>query len=89
MNTIHKFDIDLPAEVAEGLEEKVRLGSYASVQDALIEGARALLQNEADIENWLLREVVAGHAEYLADPPSAIPADAVLDRIRARRASAA
>ncbi len=48
MNSVQRFDVRLPAEMAEELEQKVRLGEYGSVQDALIEGARALLQHDAD-----------------------------------------
>ncbi len=89
MNSVQKFDVSLPAEMAAELEEKVRSGAYGSIEDALIEGARALLQREADIDQWLRHEVMAGHAEYLADPSCAIPADAVLKRIKARRAARA
>jgi len=85
MNSVQRFDVRLPAEMAEELEQKVRLGEYGSVQDALIEGARALLQHDADIDRWLREDVVAGHMEYLSDPATAIPAEAVLGRIKARR----
>jgi hypothetical protein len=33
------------------------------------------------------REVMAGHHEYLADPSKGVPAEAILDRIKARRAT--
>jgi antitoxin ParD1/3/4 len=36
---------------------------------------------------WLGEEVVPGHHEYLRDPSKGIPADAILGRIKARRAS--
>jgi antitoxin ParD1/3/4 len=48
---------------------------------------RKILERDAAIERWLREEVVAGHQEYLADPSKGVPADAVLDRIKARRAS--
>jgi antitoxin ParD1/3/4 len=48
---------------------------------------RALLQRDPAVERWLREEVAAGHREYLADPSQAVPADAVLDRIKARRAA--
>jgi Arc/MetJ-type ribon-helix-helix transcriptional regulator len=85
MNSVQRFDVRLPAEMAEELEQKVQSGEYGSVQDALIEGARALLQRDADIDRWLREEVVAGHAEYLSDPSSSIPSEGVLGRIKARR----
>ena len=87
MNSVQKFDIVLPVEMAAELEEKVRSGEFDSVQDALIEGARTLLQRDAEIDHWLRHEVVAGHAEYLTDPSAAIAADVLLDRIKNSRAS--
>jgi hypothetical protein len=35
----------------------------------------------------LAHEVVAGHKEYLADRSKGVPAEAILDRIKARRAT--
>jgi Arc/MetJ-type ribon-helix-helix transcriptional regulator len=87
MNSLQKFSVNLPGEMASELEEKVRSGAYASVEDALLEGARDLLQREAEIDHWLRREIVAGHEEFLADPSAVIPADSVLDRMKARRAA--
>ena len=45
------------------------------------------LERDAAVERWLREEVVAGHQEYLADPSKGVPADAILGRIKARRAS--
>jgi hypothetical protein len=41
----------------------------------------------AAVEQWLREEVVPGHTEYMADPSKGVPAEAVLDRIKARRAA--
>ncbi len=38
------------------------------------------------MERWLREEVAAGHKEYLADPSKGARADAILGRIKARRA---
>jgi Arc/MetJ-type ribon-helix-helix transcriptional regulator len=51
------------------------------------DGVRALMERDAAVERWLREEVVAGHREYLADPSKGVPADAVLERIKARRAA--
>jgi hypothetical protein len=40
--------------------------------------------DESKIERWLREEVIAGHEEYVADPSKGVPAEAVLDRIKAR-----
>jgi antitoxin ParD1/3/4 len=41
--------------------------------------------DERRIERWL-REVIAGHQEYMADPSKGVSAETILDRIKARRA---
>jgi hypothetical protein len=42
--------------------------------------------DEDRIEHWLREEVIAGHEEYMADLSKGVPAEAILDRIKARRA---
>jgi antitoxin ParD1/3/4 len=44
-----------------------------------------LRERDAAIERWLREEVIAGHQEYMDDPSKGVPADAILDRIKARR----
>jgi antitoxin ParD1/3/4 len=46
-------------------------------------------ERDAAIEQWLRDEVIAGHQEYLADPSRGVPADEILDRIKARRSALA
>jgi antitoxin ParD1/3/4 len=59
---------------------------HASVREVVRDGVRALLEREAAVERWLREEVVTGHKEYVADPAKGVPADAILGRIKARRA---
>jgi putative addiction module CopG family antidote len=73
--------------MAEIVEGKLKSGTYASVSEVMREGVRALMERDAALERWLREEVVAGHQEYLADTSKGVAADAVLDRIKARRAS--
>jgi putative addiction module CopG family antidote len=87
MRTTQQFSITLPLEMAELVEGKIKSGAYASVSEVMRDGVRALLEREAAVERWLREEVVAGHQEYLADPSKGVPAEAVLDRIKARRAA--
>jgi antitoxin ParD1/3/4 len=86
LRTTHQFSITLPVEMAEVVEAKIKSGAYASVSEVMREGVRALLERDAAIERWLREEVIAGHEEYVADPSKGVPAEAVLDRIKARRA---
>jgi antitoxin ParD1/3/4 len=86
MRTTQQFSITLPLDMAEIVEEKIKSGAYATVSEVMRDGVRALLEREAAVERWLREEVVAGHQEYLADPSKGVPAEAILDRIKARRA---
>ena len=86
MRTTQQFSITLPHDMAEVVAGKIKSGAYASVSEVVRDGVRALLERDAAVERWLREDVVAGHAEYLADPSKAVPATAVLDRIKARRA---
>ena len=87
MRTTQQFSITLPLDMAEAVERKVKSGAYASVSEVVRDGVRALLERDAAVERWLREEVVPGHQEYLADPTKGVPADAVLERIKLRRAA--
>lgn len=86
MRTTQQFSITLPIDMAEVIEGKIKSGAYASVSEVMRDGVRALIERDAAVERWLRDEVVAGHREYLADPSKGVPADAILERIKARRA---
>ena len=75
MRTAQQFSITLPLDMAEVIEGKIKSGAYASVSE-----------HDAAVEQWPREEVIAGHQEYMADPSNGIPAEAILDRIKARRA---
>ena len=87
MRSTQQFSITLPVEMAELVERKIQSGAYATVSEVMRDGLRALMEREAAVERWLREEVVAGHAEYMADPSKGVPADQVLGRIKARRAA--
>lgn len=88
MTTRRRFNISLPDEIAEVVEEKIRTGAYATASEVVLEGARALQDRDAAVGRWLREEVAPGHAEYLADPSKGVPAGEVLRHIKARRAAA-
>ena len=87
MRTTQQFSVTLPLDMAEVVEEKIKSGGYASVSEVVRDGVRALMERDAVVDRWLRDEVVAGHREYLADPSKGVPADAVLSRIKVRRAA--
>ena len=85
MRTTQQFSITLPMDMAEVVERKIKSGMYASASEVMRDGVRALLERDAALERWLREEVVAGYQEYTADPSKGVPAEKVVDRIRARR----
>ena len=85
MRTTQQFSITLPVDMAEVVEGKIKSGAYASVSEVMRDGVRALLERDAAVERWLREEVVAGHAEYLADPSKGVAAEEILSRIKIRR----
>jgi antitoxin ParD1/3/4 len=87
MKTSQQFSITLPLDMAEVVADKIRSGGYSSVSEVVRDGVRALIERDTTIDRWLREEVVAGHQQYLADPSQGVPADVVLNRIKARRAA--
>ena len=87
MTATKDMTITLPAEIADLIDIKVASGWYQSRSDVVQDGLRILIERDDALEAWLRTEVVAGHAEYMADPSKGIPADEVLDRIKAHRAA--
>ena len=87
MRSTQQFSITLPIEMAEAIERKIQSGAYASVSEVVRDGMRALMEREAAVERWLREAVLAGHAEYLADPSQGVPGDEILPRLKARRAA--
>jgi antitoxin ParD1/3/4 len=85
MRTTQQFSITLPTDMAEVVEKKIKSGMYASASEVMRDGVRALLERDAALERRLREEVVAGHQEYTANPSKGVPAEKVVDRIRAGR----
>jgi len=88
MRTTQQFSITLPHDMAEVVENKIKSGAYASVSEVMRDGLRALLDRDAAVERWLREEVIAGHAEYVADPSKAVFGEELLGRIKNRRKTA-
>jgi antitoxin ParD1/3/4 len=86
MSATPQFGITLPFDMGEVIEAKIKSDAQASVSEVVHDGVRASLERNAAVEQWLRGEVIAGHQEYMADPSKCIPAEAILDRIGARRA---
>ena len=87
MTATQQFNITLPRDIAEAVEEKIKSGAYSSASEVMRDGVRALIERDAAVERWLREDVIAGHDEYMADPSKGVPAEDVLNRIKARRAA--
>jgi antitoxin ParD1/3/4 len=85
MRTTQQFSITLPNDMASAVAQKITSGRYASVSEVMRDGLRALMERDAAIDRWLREEVVPGHQDYLADPSKAVPADQIMERLKARR----
>lgn len=72
----------LDSDEASYLDRLVATGIYASGNDVLRAGLRALRDNEATVERWLREEVVPVAMHMQAQPDRSIPAEQVFEEIR-------
>ena len=80
-----QMNVSVTDRLADFVRKKVRTGQYNSASEVVRDGVCALLERDAAVEQWLRDEVIAGHQEYLADPSQGVPAEEILDRIKAHR----
>ncbi len=86
MAAAEKRTVSLPAEQAGYIDALVARGAYASASEVVRAGLRALQERDAAVERWLREEVAPVYDAMQADPSRAIPAEAVLETVRARHA---
>jgi antitoxin ParD1/3/4 len=85
MSSTQKLGGAPPFDMGEVIEAQIKSDAQSSVFEVVHDGARAPIEREAAVEQWIRDELIAGHQEYMAGPSKGIPAEAVLDRIKARR----
>ncbi|MDE2181970.1 MAG: type II toxin-antitoxin system ParD family antitoxin [Alphaproteobacteria bacterium] len=83
MRNTAPITITLPHEMAAMVKAKVAAGEYASDSEVIRDGLRIMQARDAALEKWLQTEVVRSYREHMADPSKAIPADQLMDRVRA------
>jgi len=83
MRNTKAISVTLPHEMAALVKAKVASGEYATESEVIRDGLRTLLARDAAVETWLRGEVVKSYDEYAADPGIGIPADEMMDRVRA------
>jgi antitoxin ParD1/3/4 len=83
MRNTSPISVTLPHDMAAMVKAKVASGEYASESEVIRDGLRTLQARDEAVERWLRNEVVKSCKEYASDPKGAVPADAVMARIRA------
>lgn len=76
--------VTLPTAQKAFVEERIRLGRFASASEVIRAGLRALEREEAHLDEWMREKV----REALNDPRPFVPAEDVLERLNARIARA-
>jgi antitoxin ParD1/3/4 len=77
---LRKTTVSLSSRDLKRIERLINGGFCLSARDAVRKGLAAL---EADIEEWLRKEVVPVYDEYKAHPERSLSAQEVFDSIRA------
>ncbi len=83
MRTTQALTITLPHDMLEMVKAKVACGEYATESEVIRDGLRALLARDAVLETWLREEVARSYDECEADASMGIPAEEVMQRVRA------
>lgn len=87
MAPTEKRAFDLPPEQSDYIDHLVRSGTYASANDVIRAGLRALQDQEEAVERWLREDVAPVYDAMKENPGRAIPAEAVFARLRAHHES--
>jgi antitoxin ParD1/3/4 len=64
-------------------ETKVESGEYASENEVIHDGLRALQMRELALESWLQKDVTAAYDATKADPSRAVSAETVRTSLKA------
>ena len=83
MRNTQAISVTLPHDMAAMVKAKVSSGEYATESEVIRDGLRALLARDAAVENWLRGEVAKSYDEFAADPSLGVPADKIMERLRA------
>ncbi|MGB8600674.1 MAG: type II toxin-antitoxin system ParD family antitoxin [Rhizomicrobium sp.] len=83
MRNTTPITVTLPHDMATMVKQRVASGEYASDSEVIRDGLRALKARDEALEKWLQKEAAESFREYDADPSTGIPAEDVMDQIRA------
>jgi putative addiction module CopG family antidote len=79
-----QVSVALPNDLIEMLKEKVTSGAYASEEEVIADGLRALQERDDAEERWLREEAAATYDAFQANPSRAIPIEQVFAGVEAR-----
>jgi len=79
------FVISLPRDMSRMVERKVASGQYASVDEVVRDGLRALRHREEAVAQWLRDDVVPAYDAHFAAPSQGLEMEEVFDRLVAPR----
>ncbi len=84
MRTTKAISVTLPHDMAEMVKAKVASGEYATESEVIRDGLRTLQARDLAVEKWLREEVAQTYDAHEAHPETAIPAEDIMPRLRAR-----
>ena len=83
MAPTEKRAFDLLSEQSDYIDRLVKSGTYASANDVIRAGLRALQEQDDKVERWLREDVAPVYDAMKENPDRAIPAQTVFARLRA------
>ncbi len=83
MAPTEKRAFDLPPEQSDYIDRLVNSGTYASANDVIRAGLRALQDQDEAVERWLREGVAPVYDAMKENPGRAIPTETVFARLRA------
>lgn len=88
MPTPQAIRIILPQDMANRVQEEVRIGAYASEDGVLCDGLPPLLERDQAVQNWLEQQVGPAYDALKADPSRALSTEQVRAHLAAEHARA-
>jgi antitoxin ParD1/3/4 len=82
--TASPMTVTLPSGQKAFVEDRIRLGRFASASEVVREGLRALEREETHLDEWMREKIRAARE----DSRPSVPAEEVLGRLNARIAAA-
>jgi antitoxin ParD1/3/4 len=83
MAPTEKRAFELLSEQSDYIDRLVKSGTYASANDVIRAGLRALQDQDDAVERWLREDVAHVYDAMKENPDRAIPAETVFARLRA------